>query len=63
VTSTKDPETTGAEGSQKRRQVFVTPSMIAAARAQVEISRQLGREVPKVVQKIAEVGRDQQVRG
>jgi len=28
--------------------------MIAAAQAQVEISRQLGRDVPKVVQKIAQ---------
>jgi len=37
-----------------RRRVYVTPSMIAAAQAQVEISRQLGRDVPKVVQKIAQ---------
>jgi hypothetical protein len=37
-----------------RQRVYVTPSTIAAARAQVVISRQLGRAVPKVVEKIAQ---------
>lgn len=38
-----------------KRIVKVTSSMIEAARAQVAISRQLGRPVSKVVEKIAVV--------
>ena len=53
MTSTKEPAT-DATAEAPRRTVYVTPSMIAAAQAQVEISRQLGRDVPKVVQKIAQ---------
>jgi len=54
VTSIKEPATDGTAEAPARRRVYVTPSMIAAAQAQVEISRQLGRDVPKVVQKIAQ---------
>lgn len=48
------PTSTAAAGpSGPKRVVKVTKAQIAAARAQVHISEQLGVQVPKVIRKIA----------
>lgn len=44
---------TPAAKSPRKRSVLVTGSQVAAARAQVHISRQLGVPVSKVIEKIA----------
>ena len=54
VTQITDANSAGGPAGNGRRSVKVSQSMIAAAQAQVEISRRLGRPVSKVVEKIAQ---------
>ena len=52
-----EPPSPNADGSATRsaRKVQrVTPSMVASARAQITIARQLGKTVPAVVRKVAQ---------
>ena len=44
-----------ATQEQPRRQVKVTRSMVASARAQVSIARELGKSVAPAIAKIAQV--------
>lgn len=57
TSSTKTPTRTRSRSAKTGRYVQkVTPSMVASARAQVTIAKQLGKKVPPAISKIAQVG-------
>ncbi len=55
MTTTQSPSSAASGEARARRTVKVSGSTIAAARAQVAISKKLGKTVPKAVSKIARV--------